>query len=312
MTTVQGNQNSFVGGAIPSTIEATAVSLCIKFWVQCEAETARKMEGVKSLNAQMDKLNTLLAKLGRLDAAIAEPRGEKEFDDAKKKDPNLIYQINEAIVAAGFQEKIFRSIDGKSFDIGYTSAVNESAWSGVTGQFPTQTRAGALFIKNYATENAEFIKFLCARADPPITQDLSKLTMGDWERLAISQLDTASRDWTGFQPLHPDGDKPDRATSEAGWHFTNYLIMRYEFGQHWQGGRREFASGGLSSTNRSASSLYEAVQTVKNEISNISNTLQSESAGVSAAMQKTSGALAAVTELFSKFFSTMGKILSSI
>ncbi len=277
----------------PEPIERMLFKLYVKKWASSQREADDKMQALEDTNTKLGRLNSLLAKLGKLHTQVGDSGDAKKLEDALNKDPGLIYQVNQDIKQAGLPEPAFRNSEGSTSEkwVNYRPSVSDIP------AFDRSLRVQVL--KEVGGRHFSGLQWWFNNQLNLQPSRFEQVTNQQWEDLAnrlIAPLPAA------LTP--PLGDIPQTVGSPL-WIYDE---VRRDFAQRFNEAQASRVPGGLTTSN-TGPDLYSAVQIVRSEISNLSNRLQSSTAGVNQAMQMTNAIMSAITDMTQKMFDAKSRAL---
>jgi hypothetical protein len=291
------------GGSSPpprEPVESMMFKLYVRKWASSQKETDDKMQALEGVNAQLSRLNSLLAKLGKLQTQVGDSGDANKLVDALNKDPGLIYQINQEIKQAALPEHPFRNSEGSASEKWdkHTPKVTDPA-------FELALRVQVL--KDFGARDLPSIDWWFKNKLNVQITTLGRVTDQQWKDLANAMINPAP---AGQTQLIVHGSLPvDNAVGTGGWAWYTSGELSRDFALRFNEAHASRVPGGLTPSHTGAD-LYGAVQIVKAEISNLGNRLQSSTSTVNQSMQVTTAIMSAITDMTQKMFDAKSKALN--
>jgi len=296
---VEAPESPRTGGSSPpprEPVESMLFKLYVKKWASSQKETDDQMQALEGINAKLSRLNSLLAKLGKLQTQVGDSGDAKKLVDALNKDPGLIYQINQEIKQAALPEHPFRNSEGSASEKWdkYTPKVTDPA-------FELALRVQVL--KDLGARDFPSIQWWCQAHLKQRPTNLREITDQQWRDLANKMIQPAP---AGTIQLSEFPIPQDGAIGTPAWLWTEANL---DFALRFNEAHASHVPGGLTRSHTGAD-LYGAVQIVKAEISNLGNRLQSATSTVNQSMQVTTAIMSAITDVTQKMFDAKSKALN--
>ena len=267
-------------------ISARARNLYLKQWGLSQTNADSKLSELEDINRKLGDVNRLLAELGKLQIRVTDSGDAQKLTTTLNGDPGWLAEINGLIDKANLTPPPFQN----SADDG---------WGRGSGIFNTtgldlarQSEAMEVLKAMSDADIQELSKRLSA--DGKVTIQKSRMSPQNWFALTLRMLTPLARNSERFAFL------PDSSANASEQKFNREFNKAVAL--HIPGGLRETYTG---------ADVYAAVQTLRGEVTNLSNQLQSKSTAVNQAMQRTTAITQAIADLIQKFFGSLDKILSS-
>lgn len=326
--------------SIPTdTTEGMLCATYLRYWEQKNHAATEAMNELQELNDTLKVLNELMTPLGTIQAKMGDDNSNASLIRALDSDPGLLYQINQKMKEAGL--KLFpRTQDGKTgAAYEHFGLVGGPELSGVRDAkmpadlFPHVSQSGVMKVirDNPARWTGSYKKVAENLLNRSLPDDPGAVTSEIWN--AIARIVFTNEVPSSLPPQKPPivitrlntagPDAPLRAVltihGQPTIILSNPPIYQHELESFITDvsdqRRRDFewemdlrVTGGLNKS-FDGPAIYNALQTVKAEISDISSRLQAKTVDVNSALQRASAALNAVVELINRLFSTLGKVL---
>ena len=267
-------------------ISARARNLYLKQWGLRQTNADSKLSELEDINRKLGDVNRLLAELGKLQIRVTDSGDAQKLTTTLTGDPGWLAEINGLIDKANLTPPPFQN----SADDG---------WGRGSGIFNTtgldlarQSEAMEVLKAMSDADIQELSKRLSA--DGKVTIQKSRMSPQNWFALTLRMLTPLARNSERFAFL------PDSSANAS----------EQKFNREFNKAVALYIPGGLRETYTGAD-VYAAVQTLRGEVTNLSNQLQSKSTAVNQAMQRTTAITQAIADLIQKFFGSLDKILSS-
>jgi hypothetical protein len=273
----------------PEPISARARDLYLDQWLLSQTNADSKLGELEGINSKLGDVNRLLAELGKLQIRVTDSGDARKLTTALNGDPGWVAEINVLVAKVNLTPPLFpNSADDR------WGAPDAGRITNATVRIGT-ARAGEARNVLQAMSEADFQE-LSKRLSPTGTVSISKSRMTDanWVNLIQRMMTPLAGNLERFAFLPDSSANPSEQKFNRD--FNDAVAL------HIPGGLRETYTG---------ADVYAAVQTLRGEVTNLSNQLQSKSTAVNQAMQRTTAIMQAITDLMQKFFGSLDKILGS-
>ena len=271
-------------------IRARALNLYLKKWDLSQTNADSKLSELEDINRKLGDVNRLLAELGKLQIRVTDSGDAQKLKTTLNGDPGWLTEINGLIDKANLTPPLFPN----SVDDGWGAP--DSGQITNAARRIGSARADEARKVLQAMSDADFqelSKRLSADGSVPISK--SRMSESNWVNLVNRML--APLGWNNLERF---AFLPDSSANASEQKFNREFNDAVAL--HKPGGLRETYTG---------ADVYAAVQTLRGEVTNLSNQLQSKSTAVNQAMQRTTAITQAIADLIQKFFGSLDKILSS-